>query len=283
MVKSARYAAYANLILNAVLFIAKFVVALSSGSLAVFSDALNSFTDIFSSLAILISVHVSAQRRDRSHPFGHHRAEPIAGLFVAIFTGILAFEILKSAVLGLLSNPTVVISKEVFLVLGLTIIVKLVMYLRLNTVGKKNNSPALLATAIDSRNDVLATAIALIGVVGENLGFTLFDELAAILISVFIFKSGYDVGRKNIDYLMGARPPRELLTKIKETATSVNGVKAIMDVRAHYVGTYVHVAMRVAVKKNISTIASHKIAEEVGHKVEHLDTVDKAFIHIEPA
>ena len=77
---------------NTLLFVAKIFVGLLSNSLAVMSDAFNSLTDVISSISIFIAVKVSSKKADEGHPFGHHRAEPTAGLIVAIMAGILGFE-----------------------------------------------------------------------------------------------------------------------------------------------------------------------------------------------
>src|SRR3989339_1484509 len=90
-----------GIFLNIILFLAKIIVGLTSNSLAILSDAFNSLTDIISYSAIYIACRISDKKSDTDHPFGHHRAEPIAGLIVAIFAGILSFEILRSAVLNI--------------------------------------------------------------------------------------------------------------------------------------------------------------------------------------
>ena len=87
------------IICNTFLFGIKITAGLMSNSLAIISDAVNSFTDIVSSVIIFFAVKTSSKQADEGHPFGHHRAEPIAGLIVAIFAGILGFEILHTSIL----------------------------------------------------------------------------------------------------------------------------------------------------------------------------------------
>src|SRR3972149_221491 len=90
------------IICNTFLFAIKITAGLISNSLAIISDAVNSLTDIVSSVIIFFAVKTSSKQADEGHPFGHHRAEPIAGLIVAIFAGILGFEILHTSILKLM-------------------------------------------------------------------------------------------------------------------------------------------------------------------------------------
>jgi cation diffusion facilitator family transporter len=270
-----------GIILNSMLFVAKLIVGFLSGSLAVLSDAFNSLTDILASIGIFIAVKFSSKRADAGHPFGHHRAEPLAGIMVAIFAGIVAFEIIKIGIQNLFIK-TSIIGYSALVVLGFTMIVKLGMSVYFLDQGKKLNSPAIRASGIDSRNDVLISSVAFIGVLGSINGIDFMDSIAAIIIGLFILYSGYKIGVENIDYLMGKAPSKEHLDKIKSVVRKVKGVKGMNDIRAHYVGNFIHIEIHIEVDKKLSTQKSHTIGKNVQNKVEELNHVDKAFIHIDP-
>ncbi|MFH1642196.1 MAG: cation diffusion facilitator family transporter [Nanoarchaeota archaeon] len=271
-----------GLILNSLLFISKLVVGLISGSLALLSDAFNSLTDVISSIAIFIAVKVSCKKADKTHPFGHRRAEPLAGVIVAIFAGILGFEIFRKGVLSLFEQKGHTIGNSAIVVLIATIIVKILMSYYFIKYGRKMNSPAIKASGIDSRNDVLVSLVALIGVICSMKGMIGFDSIAAIIISFFILFSGYKIGSENINYLMGTPPSKECMNKIKNVVRKVNDVKGINDMRAHYVGSLIHIEIHIEVPKKMTTLKSHKIGKIVEQRVEELDFVEKAFIHIDP-
>ncbi|MFQ5586803.1 MAG: cation diffusion facilitator family transporter, partial [Thermodesulfobacteriota bacterium] len=93
-----------GIVFNTLLFVLKLVTGIMSGSIALISDAFNSLTDIVTSVAIFICVRISDKEADEGHPFGHTRAEPIAGLIVAILAGILGFEIIRASVKRLISG-----------------------------------------------------------------------------------------------------------------------------------------------------------------------------------
>ena len=271
-----------GLVLNTGLFIAKLIVGLFSNSIALISDALNSFIDILSSIAIHISVKVSGKKPDETHPYGHHRAEPLAGIVVAILTGILGFEVAKTAVIRLFTVENEIIGYSAIIVLILTIIVKLFMAKFFISKGKSMKSPALKATGIDSRNDVLISSVALLGVVGSIFGYHKLDDIAALIISGFIFYFGYLIAIENIDYLMGKAPSKKLVDKIIKIANKVNGVKGVNEVRGHYIGSKINIEIHVEVDENYTTRTSHEIGKQVQKNIEKLSEIQKAFIHIDP-
>tara|TARA_Y100000310_G_scaffold302679_1_gene340318 strand:- start:59 stop:379 length:321 start_codon:yes stop_codon:yes gene_type:complete len=102
------------------------------------------------------------------------------------------------------------------------------------------------------------------------------------LIGLWIIKVGFSIGIDNVKFLMGEAPKKELLEKIKNAASKVKGVKGIRQVKAHYVGTLVQVALTITVGRNISIYCAHDLGTKVEKEVEKLEEVDKAFVHINP-
>lgn len=268
---------------NIFLFAIKLIAGFISGSLALISDAINSLTDIFASIAIFICVRVSDKEADEGHPFGHHRAEPIAGLIVAILAGVLGFEVIRVSVERLISPETLSIGFLSLMVPIVTIITKSVMAWHLKRVGELANSPAIKASAFDSFNDVFVSFTALIGILGAQQGYDLMDPIAGFFISLWIIYAGYKIGVENIDYLMGKSPDREFMKLIEDATKGTIGVKSLNKIRAHYVGNFIHVEMHIAVDKNLSTFDSHAIGEDVERRLERFDAIEKAFVHIDPA
>jgi cation diffusion facilitator family transporter len=274
-----------SIVINATLFILKLVAGMFAGSLAIMADATNSLLDTMYSIGVYWSVGESHKKADKGHPFGHGRAEPMVAFVISILMAIAAFEFLRSSTLNIFQGGagTQSISMVVVAALLIAIVAKIFLSTECYHAGKKSRSPALLAVAADSRNDVLITMIALAGFIFSTVGFPLSDDFAALVISLFLFHEAYKIGKKNFDYLLGAAPPKELELMIREATTHVRGVRGIHKIRAHYVGSYVHAEIHILVNPRITTAASHKIAMSVQHDVEHLKEVNKAFIHVEPA
>ena len=264
------------------MFIIKLVAGILSNSFAVISDSINSLMDVISSVAVYISIRIGSKKADEDHPFGHHRVEPVAALIVAILMGIVGFEVLKSAAEKLFSAEKYSFAIVVVAVLIMTIIVKLLMYKYLKLYAYKANSPALMALAIDSRNDILISASALLGFIGAILGYAFLDSAAAILIGILIIKSGYDIGMENVAYLIGKRPENSLLRQIKKQVHSVSGVIDSHDILAHYVGNIVHVEVHIEVDKRLKLVQAHNIAVAVRDSVQSIEGIGRAFVHVDP-
>lgn len=269
-------------ICNIILFAIKITAGIMSNSLAIISDAINSLTDIISSVIIFFAVKMSSKEADEGHPFGHHRAEPIAGLIVAIFAGILGFEILHTSVFRLLNSYAPKIGIPAIMTLLVSIGMKWMMYVYFKKVSRKINSPALFASSLDSRNDVCISSAALLGIIGGFFGYAKIDSIAAILISFWIIYSGYKIGVQNIDYLMGKQPEESIMEEIKKKASAVSGVIDIHDVRAHYVGHYIHVEIHISLDQALTLTQAHEIGNNVQQAVESLESIHKAFVHIDP-
>lgn len=271
-----------NIAGNTALFALKLVAGLLSGSIAIISDALNSLNDIAASISTFICVKISDKRADEGHPFGHSRAEPIAGLIIAVLAGILGFEVIRTSVERLLGESKVEVTLFTLAVPVVTMVAKGLMGLHFRRVARASGSPALGATSLDSFMDVFVALAALVGIIGVEAGYPLFDPLAGLVISVWIMYTGYMIGMENIAYLMGQAPSGEMMGKIKAAAMRVPEVKAINTARAHYVGNFIHVEIHVEVDKFLPTIESHAIGKKVEREIEGIRSIEKAFVHIDP-
>ena len=138
------------------------------------------------------------------------------------------------------------------------------------------------AAGVDSLNDVLASAIAFIGVISISFGFGFVDGVAGILVAMFIFKTGWEVARENIDYLMGKSADESLIIEMANIALKIKGVQGFNDLRSHYIGDKLHIEIHIEVQKEISTEVSHDIGKKVKHAIEEMEEVQQVFVHIDP-
>ncbi|MBE7415420.1 MAG: cation transporter [Deltaproteobacteria bacterium] len=271
-----------NILGNAGLLALKLAAGILTGSIALISDAINSFNDVAASIATFICVYISDKQADEGHPFGHSRAEPIAGLIIAVLAGILGFEVIREAVSRIIEGTSPEVGPYVLLVPIATMAAKGGMFLYFRRVGRMFRSPAINATAFDSLMDVAVAFAALIGLAGTFFGYAWLDPAAGLLISVWIMYTGYRIGMDNIDYLMGRSPDPWLLKQIKEAALDVPGVEGLGSVKAHSVCPFIHVEIQIRVDKSLPTEESHAIGEEVSNRVESISTIEKSFVHIDP-
>ncbi|MGE5458627.1 MAG: cation diffusion facilitator family transporter [Methanococcaceae archaeon] len=267
---------------NIFLFIIKITVGIISNSITMISEAVNSSTDIISSLAIRYSIRISAMQPDEKHQFGHTAAQPIATFIVAVFAGVLGLDIIQESIKRIITPAEIKLNFFVYLVLGITILVKIILNRYQVHIGKKFKSPAVRAQAVDSINDVLASSLALIGILGVNFGYPRLDGVGGILVSFFILRSGYEIAKENIDYLMNKAADDNLIIEIANVALKVKGVEGMNDLRSYYVGDKFHVEIHIEVDKSASTKESHDIGKNVQYAIEALPDIQKVFVHIDP-
>lgn len=283
MAKILKRAANLSLAANIFLFIIKTIAGIISNSIAVISDAINSLTDIVSSAAIMYSVKVSLKKPDDDHQFGHNAAQPIAVFVIALFTAIVAINLIQASISRILNpNERHEINALVYSILIVTIAVKLIMSRYQSKVGKTYRSPGLKASAVDSLNDVLASSLSIVGVIGVQIGLPYVDGIAGILISFFILKSGYEIAKENIDYLMGKAADDQLILELANRAMNIEGVIGMNDLRSHYVGNKFHIEIHIEVDKHMTTEHSHEVGKEVQQALESIEEIQKAFVHIDP-
>lgn len=282
MEKTLKRATNLALAANIILFAFKITIGLISNSITLISEAVNSLTDIISSFAIMFSIRISVLKPDEKHQFGHTAAQPISAFIVAVLAGVLGLNIIQESIRRIITPAQVEVNIAVYLVLIVTIIFKILMNRYQTHIGRKFNSPAVRAQAVDSINDVLAASLALLGIIGVQAGYPRIDGVGGIFVAFFIFRSGYEIARENIDYLMGKAADEELIIEIANRALKIKGVEGLNDLRSHYVGDKFHVEIHIEVDKGATTRESHDIGKLVQYAIEELPEVQKVFVHIDP-
>ncbi|WEL21472.1 cation diffusion facilitator family transporter [Halorhabdus sp. BNX81] len=268
---------------NLALFLSKGVVAVETGSLAVQSEAINSLADTVYSLVIVGGLYLTTRPPDFEHPHGHERIEPFVSLFVAAGIFLAGGAVIYQSGTALLAGDIEPLRSPAAVgILVLTIAAKLALYRYCLTVGRTWQSPALVATALDNRNDVLTAGAALVGVIGAAVGAPILDPLAALVVALGILHTGVEVVRDNVNYLVGAAPPDELRKEILQTALDHPDVEGAHDVIAHYVGPEIDVSLHVEVEGDRTLREAHDIESAVVTSVEALPQVDDAFVHVDP-
>jgi len=271
------------LAVNGALVLAKGAVWYLTGSLAVGSEAVNSLADTAYSVVIVAGLYLTTQPPDFEHPHGHERIEPFVGLFVAMGIFAAGGVVLWQAGSTLLSGDvTVTRNPAAIAVLAVAAGAKFLLYRYCLAVGREHRSPAVVATAVDNRNDILTAVAALVGVLGASVGFPLLDPAAALLVGIGIFYTGVEVVRDNVDYLVGAAPPEDLRAEIVRRVLAHPDVEGVHDVIAHYVGPEIDVSMHIEVEGDRTLMEAHNIETEIISRVKDLAEVDDVFVHVDP-
>ena len=216
---------------NLVLFALKLLVGTISGSVSITADAMNNLSDATSAIVTLVGFKLAEKPADDDHPYGHARYEYLSGLAVAAMIIVIGFELAKTSVEKIFQPAAVEFTLPVAVVLLGSILVKLWLSLFNSSLGKYIDSSALLATAADSRNDVLATAAVLAAALIEWLTNWRIDGFMGLGVALFILYSGAMLAKETISPLLGetASPQlRELIVGIVSSEPKVLGYHDLM-------------------------------------------------------
>ena len=231
-----RMSGIVGMVCNVLLFAAKFMVGLLSGSVSVMADSMNNLSDASSALVTLIGFKLAERPADEDHPYGHARYEYLSGLAVAGIIVVIGFELAKTSVTKIFNPTPVELSVTMAAVLIGSILVKLWLALFNTRLGKAMDSAAILATAADSRNDVISTGAVLIAAVIEAVTDWRVDGFIGLAVAVFILYSGVTLAKETISPLLGESANPELQKQIVKIMKQEPAVLGYHDLMVHDYG-----------------------------------------------
>ena len=222
--------------LNVLLCLGKGLVGVLSGSVSIVADALNNLSDASSNIVSVLGFKLASRPADPEHPYGHGRFEYLSGLVVAVLVLLIGVELVKSSVDKIIRPTDVEFSLAlVGMLLGSMGIKKWMAHLN-RVLGERINSETLLATAQDSKNDVLATgAVLACAIVARVTGVNL-DAWAGLAVGLYIGWSGVELIRDTVSPLLGQAPDPELVSHIRSKIMSYPGVLGTHDLMVHDYG-----------------------------------------------
>jgi cation diffusion facilitator family transporter len=253
-----------------------------SGSVALYADTANSISDVIYTIAMVIGLWMAQQPPDLSHPQGHSRFEPLVGLVVAVMMGIAGYEALRASIERFITGGEAIALDLPTAVLLVSAAIKAGMFFLITRLARKTESPALRATAKDHLSDVLTSSAAFIGILGTQILHPILDPAAGLLVAVWIFKSAFEAGRENLNYLTGAGADSGLRQEIIETARAVDGVSQVHHMMSEYVGPKLVIDMHINLPANATLEEVHDVSDAVIQALEALPDVDRAYVHVEP-
>ncbi len=253
---------------NLVLFALKLTVGIASGAVSVIADALNNLSDAGTSLAMLFGFRIAGRPADSEHPFGHGRAEYLAGLFVAVVILLVGVELLHTSVEKIYSPEALSISKTGIILLASSLLLKLLLGWMYYKVGSHIQSPALKAAAVDSLTDCLATSAVLLSLAVYTYAGINIDGAAGIFVSGFILYSGWGALRGATEPLMGAANDPVLAADIRRIVMEEKGVISVHDLVLHGYGAgRTFATLHIELPAEMPLIEAHAIADRIEHKL----------------
>lgn len=259
---------------NAVLIVLKFIAGIMGRSSAMVADAVHSLSDFVTDVIVLIFVKISSKPRDAGHEYGHGKFETFATMVIGFILALAGVALLVNGCRLVLDSvrghelpkPTMI----ALVVAVISIISKEILYRYTDREGRKLNSKAVIANAWHHRSDAISSLGTFVGVGGAMfLGekWRILDPLAAIVVSFFIMKAGYDIMRPSIDELLESSLPDAYEAEIRELLMSVPGVRAVHNMRTRRIGNEIAIDLHAKMDGAISLCEAHAIASEAERKV----------------
>ena len=247
-----------GIICNCLLAAGKLIVGHMTSSMSITADGLNNLSDGASSIVTLLGFKLAEKPADRKHPYGHARIEYIAGLTVAVMILFIGLELGKSSVQKFINPEPIEFSFTAVWVLCASILVKLFMMLFNLKMGRRINSNTLLATAADSRNDVMTTSAVLAASIVEHFYDVRIDGVKGIAVSLFILYSGIKLAGETMSPLLGEGANPELQKQITDYINGCPMVLGCHDLMVHDYGPgRRYASIHVEIDKNEDPMACH--------------------------
>ena len=267
-----------NLIVAAV----KFVVGILAGSVSVMADAVNNFSDAGSSLVTMVGFKLSGKPADRKHPFGHARIEYLTGLIVSFIIVMLGFTFLTESIGKIITKSESNFTTLALVILGVSIVAKLWQGLFYRSMAKRIGSDSLRASAQDSLNDVISSAVVLIGALVGKFTSLEIDGYIGVAVALFILVSGVKLVMETANPLLGVPPEKETVQALSDKILSYEGVVGVHDLIIHsYGANRMFCSVHVEVPADCDVMLSHDIIDNIEEDV-YQEMGISLVIHLDP-
>ncbi len=278
-------ASYLSIFGNAALAIAKGVTGFFGNSYALIADAIESTTDVFSSLLVLLGLRYSARPADENHPYGHGRVEPLVTFAVVAFLVVSATIIVIESIENI-QTPHKVPKPYTLIVLGAIIIIKEVFYRFISRKSDETKSSSLKADAWHHRSDAITSLMAFIGIsvaLVMGKGYETADDWAALFASGFILYNAYLIVRPALGEIMDEHLYDDLVDEIRKISHKVPGVIETEKCFVRKTGMTYHVDLHVVVNGELTVNKGHEIAHDLKNTLlEEIPDIADILIHVEP-
>ena len=283
--RQAIHASYFSILGNALLAIIKGVTGIFGNSYALIADAIESTTDVFSSLLVLLGLKYSSRPPDENHPYGHGRAEPLVTFavvgFLVVSATVIAYESINH-----IRTPHKVPESYTLIVLGLIVVIKEIFYRFISRKSDETKSTSLKADAWHHRSDAITSLMAFIGIsiaVFMGKGYETADDWAALLASGFILYNAYLILRPALGEMMDEHVYEDMVEDIRKLSIKEPGVLETEKCFVRKTGMTFHVDLHVVVDGELTVKKGHEIAHNLKKRLlDEFPEIADILIHVEP-
>lgn len=267
---------------NTVLSVVKIMIGLYVNSIAVVADAVNNLTDVGSSVVTIVGFSISDKPADEKHPFGHARVEYLSALIIAVMIVVVGFKFFTTSIDRIRFPKQVVFSYTTFIILVLSITIKVWQAKLYEIIGKKIKSHPLQAAALDSKSDVMATTVVALSLLTSQLVTFPIDGYVGLVVSIFIIYNGGKIVLDAIDPLIGTAPDKELVEAIISKVESYEGVRGSHDLIVHsYGGGRMIATIHAEVSDKMNIVEAHEIIDRAEKEISK-ELYIELIMHMDP-
>lgn len=286
MRKEIRKVIYISLFINIILTMIKLLGGYFYKSQSLIGDGFNSLADIFISLLLIATYHITSKGPDKNHPYGHEKFEGVLYLFLGLIIAVTSLYIIYSAIVDLIiyfeTKAYLIPSKYALIVAGVALFFKIFLFYINRKASQKYDSPTLKADSINHFFDIFATLLSFIGILLAQLNLIFIEYGVTVVIGIIIFKTGAQMLIEAVSYLVDQSPGETIVKAIKVAAKEVDGVIRVDEIKARKHMSKIYVDMEIAVDETLSLKDAHLIAENVHDKIENDFDVIHCMVHVNP-
>ena len=284
--KAAMRVSTVSIVVNVALSMLKLIAGLVASSGAMVSDAIHSASDVFSTVIVMIGVHISGKQADDEHPYGHERMECVAAIILAVMLALTGVGIgsagLKNIVSGDYASLTVPGVRALWAAV-ISIVVKEWMFHYTMHTAKTIKSGALKADAWHHRSDALSSVGALIGIAFARFGFPIMGSVASVVICIFILKAAYDIFKDAVDKMVDHACDAGAVEAMKQLIGSIDGVEGVKVVNTRLFGSRIYLDVVIEADGQKTLEEAHDIARNVHDAIEEkFVDVKHCMVHVDP-
>lgn len=271
-----------GIVTNLIVAAVKFIIGLIAGSVSVMADATNNFSDAGSSLVTMVGFKLSGKPADRKHPFGHARIEYLTGLIVSFIIVMLGFAFLTESIGKIINKSESNFTTLALIILGISIAAKLWQGFFYRSMAGRIGSDSLKASAQDSFNDVISSAVVLIGALVGKFTTLEIDGYVGVAVAIFILVSGVKLVIETADPLLGVPPEKETVEALSDKILSYDGVVGVHDLIIHsYGANRIFCSVHAEVPADVDVMLSHDIIDNIEEEV-YQEMGISLVIHLDP-
>lgn len=271
-----------SLVFNLLLFSSKLIMGLIIGSISVIGDAINNLADLASSIVGIIGVKLSNKPADEKHPFGHQRIEYLSVIMICVVIFVIVVQLVISSIKEIINPTELEYSLLTIIILIISILMKLYLATFNKFIAKKIDSPNLMATSIDARNDVFTTIVVLVGLLVFKFLNINVDGYLGIFVSAFLIHSIIMMIRETVDSLIGVDPNPQLVADVSNYIYNHDGIIGMHDMICHMYGPHkLFMSLHVEVDGATDILLTHELIDVIERKVKKEFNINLV-IHMDP-